>query len=192
MSSFDAEELFHLALNASEEGDHGRAIQYLKESIEKNPTSEAYYILAAEHAEIGMTQRALDGMQKAISLNPQLWTAHLQIGLLHLINNQHTEALKAWKALEGLSENDALFYFGGGLTALINENTDKGLSYLSRGIELNQSNRSLNTDMQQIINNIQYETGVNEDNQLQPKEINPQDNDSTKHWFLSKNDNKST
>ncbi len=154
MSSLDAEELFHLALKASEIGDHDKAINYLKESIEQDPTPQAYYILAAEHAEIGMMQRAIAGMEKAVSLDPGLWTAQLQLGLLLLTQNLPNEAVISWKVLEQLPEDDALFCFGKGLVALVDEDVEGCISYLKKGIALNISNPSLNGDMEKIISNI--------------------------------------
>ena len=84
MSELDAEELFHLAMKASEEGDREKTISYLKRSIASQPQAKSIYILAAEYAELGMMQRAIEGMQRAVELEPTLWTAHFQLGLLFL------------------------------------------------------------------------------------------------------------
>lgn len=40
-------------------------------------------MLAAEHAQIGLMDRAIEGMNKAVQLAPSFMTAHLQLGLMH-------------------------------------------------------------------------------------------------------------
>ena len=185
MSSLDADELFHLALKASEIGDHDKAINYLKESIEQDPTPRAYYILAAEHTEIGMMQRAIEGMEKAVSLDPQLWTAHLQLGLLYLTQNLPDEAVNCWKALEQLPEDDALFCFGEGLVALVDEDVETCISCLKKGIALNISNPALNGDMEKIISNINARLNSPDEKDSEEQDEKAEQGESKRHLFLS-------
>ena len=51
MTDFDAEELFHLGLKASEQGDKERSISFFKRAIELEPDPASYYLLGAEYAE---------------------------------------------------------------------------------------------------------------------------------------------
>jgi tetratricopeptide (TPR) repeat protein len=154
MNELDAEELFHLALKASEDGDRDKTITYLKKSIELDPQANSVYILAAEYAEIGMIQRAIEGMQQALELNPELWTAYIQLGLLFLTQNLAQEARNAWTPLLQSGPEEYLFHFGNGLTQLVDEKPEEALASLKQGISINESNPALNRDMSSIVENI--------------------------------------
>ena len=75
MSDLDAEELFHLAMKASDSGDRDKTITYLKRSIELEPKAASIYVLAAEYAEIGMKRLK--------------WTSGLQIASIKIVVNWH-------------------------------------------------------------------------------------------------------
>lgn len=154
MNDLDAEELFHLALKASEDGDRDRTIRYLKQSIELDPKAESIYLLAAEYAEIGMMQRSIEGMQQALQLNPELWTAYFQLGLIFLTEGLIQEARNAWEPLTQQSPEEYLFHLGTGLIQLVDDQTEEGLESLKIGISLNQENPALNRDVTSIIDNV--------------------------------------
>jgi tetratricopeptide (TPR) repeat protein len=154
----DAEELLHLALESIKHNDHEKAITLLKNSIEVAESGNAYFMLAAEHAEIGMYDRAIVEMQKAVELDPELWTAHLQHGLLYVRLNQPDAAIAAWEPLNQLANDEYLYLFKAGLTELLKENFEDAEKLLMEGITSNQSNLPLNGDMQRIIMNIRTAT----------------------------------
>ncbi len=154
MTDLDAEELFHLALKASESGDRDKTISYLKRSIALEPKAASLYILAAEYAEIGMYERATAGMHEAIELDPNLWTAYFQLGLLYLTQNLIQEARNTWATLLELGPDEYLYHFAKGLTELVDEQADAALESLRTGIALNQDNPALNRDVGSIIKNI--------------------------------------
>ena len=56
-AELDLDEMFHLAINASSKGDHERAILLLKQGAELEGSARFFYLLGAEHAEIGMLHR---------------------------------------------------------------------------------------------------------------------------------------
>ncbi len=162
-SNLDGQELFHLALEASQRGEHGQAITYLKQALDlpagSTATSSDYakfmYVLGAEYAQIGMVDRAQDFMSQALSMNPDLHTARFQLGLLHITCNQPAQALSTLAPLEKLPEQAALHHFGMGLTHLLQDQLPACLASLQRGIELNSAsaepNAALNTDMQNLL-----------------------------------------
>lgn len=155
MNALDSEELLYLAIKASEQSDHEGAITKLKAALDIEPdNSNIIYMLAAEHAEIGMYQRAAEGMQKAIELDPKLYTAAFQLGLLHMTNGETQQAVSAWQNLDVLGEDDALFQFKTGLVELAKDNFSAAKMHLLKGMELNDSNEALNKDMQRIVTNI--------------------------------------
>lgn len=154
MSELDAEELFHLAMKASEEGDREKTISYLKRSIASQPQAKSIYILAAEYAELGMMQRAIEGMQRAVELEPTLWTAHFQLGLLFLSQALIQEAKNAWEPLIDLGPDAYLYHFAVGCMQLIDDKTEDALESFATGVEMNDDNPALNRDIANIVNSV--------------------------------------
>ena len=154
MSELDAEELFHLAMKASEEGDREKTISYLKRSIASQPQAKSIYILAAEYAELGMMQRAIEGMQRAVELEPTLWTAHFQLGLLFLSQALIQEAKNAWEPLIDLGPDAYLYHFAVGCMQLIDDKTEDALESFAIGVEMNDDNPALNRDIANIVNSV--------------------------------------
>src|ERR1044071_3503357 len=110
-ANLDQEELVHLATEASGQQRHGDAIEYLKQSLAKSKNFKALYLLAAEHAQIGLTERAIGEFQQALELQPGMSAARFQLGLLFLCNARADEALDAWKPLEKAAAGDPYAVF---------------------------------------------------------------------------------
>lgn len=154
IEKLDAQELFHLGIKASEVGDHDKAIVFLKESVTKKYDAKVQYILAAEYAEIGMIDRAIDGMEQAIAADETLTTARLQLGLLYSLKNDTLAALSAWEPLKTLPNTDPLYLFATGLSQLLNNNIAEATQIIEKGIKENKNNPSLNNNMNQILAHI--------------------------------------
>ena len=154
-TKLDQEELLHLAIEASREQRHGDAIDYLKQAVERSDSNyKALYLLAAEHAQIGMTERAIEEFKKALSIEPNLAAARFQLGLLLLCNARVEEALAAWELLEQLDESDPYLHFKRGMESLSRDDFAGCERELKRGMELNTVNAALNTDMQRVLNDV--------------------------------------
>ena len=151
----DKDELFHLAIRASNQDDHDRAIIYLKNALKLSNEAKVRFMLAAEHAEIGMYEQAIAGMREAIELQPTLWIAHFQIGLIYITIGQPEAAIEAWQGLASLAEDHPLYLFQAGLTAIIGNQTETGIALLEKGIAANLDNPPLNVDMQRVISSAQ-------------------------------------
>lgn len=116
----DAEEYFYLALHASEVGDHHACMTYLEEVLQRQPrNARAIYLLAVQHAELGLTQRAIAGIKTALSIEPDLEVARFQLGLLLLFDSkQPAEAKDYLERLRG-SEDRALRAYAEALIAMV-------------------------------------------------------------------------
>jgi Flp pilus assembly protein TadD len=148
----DSEELLHLALLASKQNKHEESISLLKRAQNKAPKEgKIYYLLGAEHAQIGLYDRAADEMTKAIALDPLLHTASFQLGLLHITSGRIEEATQAWQALDNLGSENPLFLFKTGMLHLARDEFEKCATLLKKGMGLNNTNESLNHDMQRIL-----------------------------------------
>lgn len=148
----DADELKYLAIQASRNSETQQALMYLKHAILQEPRDgELLYLLAAEHAQLGMYDRAANEMTSALDLNPDMHTARLQLGLLHLTAGKVDAARSVLERLIGLGSENYFNRFATGLEYLIQDQFPACRAALERGISLNHENVALNTDMQKII-----------------------------------------
>jgi Flp pilus assembly protein TadD len=148
----DSEELLHLALLASKQNKHEESISLLKRAQNKAPKEgKIYYLLGAEHAQIGLYDRAAEEMTKAVALDPQLHTASFQLGLLHITSGRIDAATQAWQPLDALGGENPLFLFKTGMLHLVRDEFEQCATLLKKGMRLNYSNESLNQDMQRIL-----------------------------------------
>jgi len=154
-AGLDHEELVHLALEASSQQRHGEAIEYLKQSIAKSKNFKALYLLAAEHAQIGLTERAIEEFRQALEIEPGMAAARFQLGLLFLCNARVQEALDAWRPLEKAAGADPYAVFAGALTKLAHDEFAAAAEGLRRGMEINRVNPALNTDMKRVLERIE-------------------------------------
>ena len=155
----DAEELLHLAINASQSGEAEKAIGYLKRSLDIKPDDgKAMYMLGSLHAELGMYDRAIDEIQKATELEPEIYTAHYQLGLLYITSGKVDEAKQAWQPLDNLDKEHYLRLFRDGMETLVADNFDEAIRLLQQGIMNNQENMPLNNDMMKMIKVIEENT----------------------------------
>jgi tetratricopeptide (TPR) repeat protein len=155
-ANLDQEELVHLAIEASGQQRHGDAIEYLKQSLAKAKNFKALYLLAAEHAQIGMTERAIEEFRQALEIEPGMAAARFQLGLLFLCNARVEEALDAWQPLEkAVPAGDPYAVFAGGLTKLARDEFTAAATELRRGMEINRVNAALNADMKRVLERIE-------------------------------------
>ena len=182
-SKLDAEELLHLAIRCSQESRHEEAIAYLKQALEDEPdNAKVRYMLGAEHAEIGMYDRAAKEMAEAVKLDSSLVAAQFQLGLLHITSGRVAEADEAWKPLERLGENNPLFLFKTGMLHLVRDEFDECISCLEKGISLNTDNAPLNKDMQRVIDNVRTAQAQIQAPEIKPAETKKQ---ASSHILLS-------
>lgn len=155
-AQLDAEELLHFAIRASQNKQHEKAILYLKHALTQEPdNAKLHYFLGAQHAEIGLYDRAVEEMSRAVTLDPALDTAHFQLGLLHATAARIPEAEQAWQPLDKLGEQHPLYLFKTGLLQLTRDEFEDAAASLRKGMELNQQNPNLNQDMARVLNNIE-------------------------------------
>lgn len=148
----DSEELLHLAMAAINAGQHPQAMAMLKQALKQDPNNGLVtYLLAAEYAQVGMFDRAMEGMEAALKKAPDLEMARLQLGLLYTARDRLGEARPLFERLESLPLEDALHWFGAGLLALLDEQVQTCREALQKGMQLNRGNPSLNADMQRIL-----------------------------------------
>jgi len=185
-TQLDAEELLHFAIQSSQNKENEKAILYLKHALQIEPNNaKLHYFLGAQHAEIGMFERAVEEMATAVNLDPNLETAHFQLGLLYATSGRIEEAAEAWRPLDKLGDEHPLYLFKAGLLHLAKDEFSEASENLLKGIKLNTQNPDLNNDMQRILDNISQinEQAVSANIENENKEaVEPK---SGNHVFLS-------
>jgi tetratricopeptide (TPR) repeat protein len=152
VEKLDADELLQLALRAADDNRHEQSITYLKRALEVKPRDgRLHYMLAAEHAQIGLYDRAAEEMAKAVELDPSLVTAHFQLGLLHVTSGRVAQAEAAWRPLDKLGPEHFLHLFKTGMLHLVRDEFKECESCLERGIKANNFNEALNVDMRKVL-----------------------------------------
>ncbi|MDF0606937.1 hypothetical protein HZU77_014975 [Neisseriaceae bacterium TC5R-5] len=162
LSLLDAEELFQLSLNAIERQDHAQAITLLKHGLSQTPEDgRLHYLLGAEYAQIGMSERAAQQLETALLYDASLLTARFQLGLLYLTAGQAGPAIEALTPLiEPLEDGAPLRLFAEGLLCLLDDQLEECKRKLAQGIAANQAVPVLNHDMQKIIDRINEQTNI--------------------------------
>ena len=152
----DEAELLHLALHAMGHDRHEESMRLLKRAVHTFPTSaRARYLLGAEHAQIGLYDRAVAEMTEAVKLDPSLAVAHFQLGLLHVTAGRVREAEAAWLPLDRLAPDDPLRLFKSAMLHLVRNEFADCIENLQAGIARNKLNKPLNDDMRRLLADVQ-------------------------------------
>ncbi len=150
----DAEEYLHLAIHAGSVGEHHACIAYLKEVLQRQPgNGKAIYLLAVQHAELGLFARAVSGMKAALSIDPTLEVARFQLGLLLLDGRRAAEAKEHFSRLTS-SSDDELRTCCEAMVALADDNPGVAREKLSMALSLKSGNRALAKLMQHLLERI--------------------------------------
>ena len=124
----DNDELLRLALDAMNTGKDADAVVMLKTLVERDPHS-AYgqYLLAAQHAQMGLMDRAEAGFRAAVGNGLELPVARFQLGQLLLVKGDSAEAKATFEPL-ATSDDRALAAYARALMAAADENTQAAIS----------------------------------------------------------------
>jgi tetratricopeptide (TPR) repeat protein len=154
-ASLTNQELMHVALHAEREGRTQEMMEALKQILSRDADdAKALYMLGAVHAQIGMTEEAVSEMTRAVELEPELITAHFQLGLLHFMAERYEEAAQAWQPLDASPEDDPLYLFKTGLLSLAGGEYEASIKTIETGIANNRFNEALNDDMRGFVDRI--------------------------------------
>lgn len=153
LNRLDNEELLFVALDAVNGGRYGEAVAVLKELLERDPDStNARYLLAAQHAQLGMHARAESGFQALLSVAPELNMARLQLAQLLLMRDAKFEVKEVLSPMK--FGKDALAAYARGLIALADDLEASALHELDLGLQLPQPVPALAADMRALCNRL--------------------------------------
>ncbi|MFQ6309213.1 hypothetical protein [Lysobacter capsici] len=145
----DNEELLRLALDAINNGRDADSLVMLKTLLERDPKHVyAQYLLAAQHAQLGMFERAEAGFRAAVAGAPDLAIARFQLGQLLVMKGTIEEATQMLAPLA--DRGDALAAYARALVAAANEDATTAVRELDQGLALPQEIPALAGDMQRL------------------------------------------
>lgn len=157
----DVDEYVHLAIKVSESGSHHSALEYLYKALEKDPEHiQARYLLAAEHAELGLFDRAAGGMRAVLDAAPGLDIARFQLGLLELQLGNAESAREHFSTLT-LSES-SLRDFSKAYLLLLDNESNSAAESLRAGLRI-CDNPALTADMSRVLTSIEGTTSPSSD-----------------------------
>lgn len=155
LAMLDQSELLQLAISSGQRNDAASSLIYLKEAVSRDDASpNAYLLLGAEYAEIGLYERAISAMEMALQMDPALPNARLQLGLLVLSSGDGAKAETILRPLAEIVPADAQTRFASGLIHLIHDEFDAALNQLTQGMAQNLDNPAMNQNMQKIVDGI--------------------------------------
>jgi tetratricopeptide (TPR) repeat protein len=147
----DAEEYFHLALHAGATGDHHACMTYIEEVLQREPqNARAIYLLAVQHAELGLTLRAISGIKAALSVDPDLEIARFQLGLLLMFDRNEPQEAKSYLQRLGTSENRALRAYSQAMIAIADNEPAVARQKLAIGLAESAPDSTLATLMRRL------------------------------------------
>lgn len=145
----DNEELLRLALDAINADRDADAISMLKEILGRDPEhTHAAYLLAAQHAQIGMFDRAETGLRKVVAQAPGFGIARFQLGQLLTMKGVADEARDTLSPL--CDGRDALAAYARGMSAVAADDAQTAIRELDSGMQLTQDVPALAADMRRL------------------------------------------
>jgi DNA-binding NarL/FixJ family response regulator len=151
---YDIEEYLHLAVHASANRNPHACLGYLKEALALEPdNAKAMYLLALEHAQIGLIERGISGLKKALARDPKLEIARLQLGIL-MIDHRPVEAREQFSISRG-SADQALRTFAEGMIHAIDGQLAEALEKMQAGLGMQGKNLALRPLMQEVLSRLE-------------------------------------
>lgn len=150
--NIDDEELLRLSLAAMGEGRDAESMSLLKTLLERTPGhGYGQYLLAAQHAQLGMMDRAEAGFRAALQVMPELQLARFQLGQLLLVQERGQEAKAVLAPLVPASPGQALGAYARALTAVADDDIALTLRELQDGLDCPQDIPALADDMRRLL-----------------------------------------
>lgn len=150
--NLDNSELLRASIDAMGREQSGEAMSLLKILVEREPENfHGHYLLAAEHMQLGMVDRAEEGFRRAVALAPDFPLARFQLGQLYLVKGDAVAAKSTLGPLLDLPPGSALPCYAQGLIAVADEDGAGAIETLRAGLACEQDSLPLASDMQRLL-----------------------------------------
>lgn len=148
--TLDNEELLFVALDAVNGARYGEAILLSRLLLEREPTNaNAQYLLSAQHAQVGMYERAEAGFRSLLAHSPGFSVARFQLGQLLLMKSAAGEAKDVLSPLT--EHDDAIGAYARALCAVADDDAGLAAHEIRAGMRLPQSVPTLFDDMRTLL-----------------------------------------
>lgn len=146
----DNEELLRLALAANGDGRDAEGVAMLKTLLEREPGQvHARYLLAAQHAQMGLYDRAEVGFRAVVVDAPEFPVARFQLGQLLILKGAADEARQVLEPVA--RQSDSLGTYARAMIAAAGEDAATAIGHLEAGLALPQEIPALAVDMQRLL-----------------------------------------
>ena len=152
----NADEMLRIAIEAIQADRTAEAVDLLKSLLEREPDHVfATYLLAAEHAQLGMLDEAERGFGRAVELAPDFDIARFQWGQLDWARGEPDAARSAQQPLAAKADGHALCHYARGLIATAQDDAQAAAAELQLGLSCPQEIAALEADMRRLIGSLQ-------------------------------------
>lgn len=150
----DDDELLRLSLDALHGNKDSEAIAMLQALVDRGQDNAyAQYLLAAQHAQLGLMDRAERGFRAAIALAPELEMARFQLGQLLVLKGDMDQVASILMPLQ-TDASPALAAYGAAFIALAEERVPAAIEQLELGLTYPQAVPVLAQDMRQLLTSL--------------------------------------
>lgn len=150
--NLDNDELLRTALDAINHARSADALSLLKTLVERDPANAfGHYLMAAEHMQLGMVDRAEEGFRRVVGLAPDFPIARFQLGQLYLVKGDEASAISTLTPLTALHTGTALSFYAKGLVAAASGDAASAIDELRAGLACEQEIPALAGDMQRLL-----------------------------------------
>jgi hypothetical protein len=152
----DNEELLRLSLDAMNTSRDAESMVMLKTLLDREPEhAHGQYLLAAQHAQMGLMDRAEAGFRAAVrTAGANFPMPRFQLGQLLLLKGAHDEARQVLAPLQN-GPDAALSAYAAALSALASEDLAAAVPSLQTGLEQPQAVPALAEDMRRLLAKLQ-------------------------------------
>ena len=161
VGSTSGEELIHMSLAAMNASRDEEAMKLLAALLEREPEhAQGIYLLAAQHAQLGMLDQAEAGFRKATALaGNDLPMPRFQLGQLLMVQGRPDEAVNVLLPLTHAAD-PALSAYADAFIALAGQQVADSVAALREGLQHHQSIPVLADDMRRLAADLERSLGV--------------------------------
>lgn len=150
-SLLDVDELTQLVYRAMETGQLDAALSFAKQGLVKEPDhGELRYLLGLVYGDLGLTDRAIAEMGRAVERLPQSPLPRIHLGLLLTAAGQAEDAINTLNPLLSPDASEPQRLFHGGLVALARNDLAGCVAQLERGLETS-ADEAVNVLLQRVV-----------------------------------------
>jgi tetratricopeptide (TPR) repeat protein len=152
LQTSDPDALMREAMAASQRHDSDTALALLARVSELAPSAAVPYLLTAgELAQMGRYDEAETAYVRAILLDPNLYIARFQLGLLQFTSGKVPMAMLTWQPLTTLGDEHPLSLIVRGFAELAQDNMSEAAGLFHAGMAANKDNEPLNRDIAMVL-----------------------------------------